>query len=147
MILQCSCCLNNIDTAKLSEIPAFCPTCGAVLIVNGIARSDDYCRGCGRHIQKGATSCLSCGASVTNTSLNRNKKGSPPKDKNANMKLYAEWMKYSDLPAENVKQITGSEIDSAPHNFASSTISDSPVYSESSASSYNAAPFVGTTKH
>ena len=142
MILQCSCCQHTVDTSKHGETVAFCPTCGAVLFENGMARTDDYCRECGKHMPRSSSYCPSCNSSARSSSI-KTGKGTSQKDKSANMKLYAEWMKYSDLPAENIKEITGNDL-----NIASSGSKED--YEEKLASdgtSYNAAPFVGPTAH
>ncbi|MCL2475204.1 MAG: zinc ribbon domain-containing protein [Chloroflexi bacterium] len=119
MLLQCSCCKHTLDTSKFTEVPTFCPTCGAVLIENGAARSNYFCHSCGKSLPEGGAFCSYCGmpAPVTAPAKDKKEKTSGresggKKTSRAAMKLYEQWMAQGDLSAENVKELTGYEVGS-----------------------------------
>jgi len=107
-----------LDTSKFTEAPTFCPTCGAVLIENGTARSNSFCHSCGKSLPEGASFCSYCGMPAPVVKPVKDKKEqnytreSGKKPNRAAMKLYEQWMAQGDLSAENIKELTGNEVGS-----------------------------------
>ncbi len=108
--MKCSSCGKDIDRSRFPSNITFCPYCGDELRNADEANAMQFCPYCGERLIIQANFCPHCGKKLLTTQKSASVEKTKPQafieHAGKLRKLYKQWVEYSNLPPEEIPEIS-----------------------------------------